>query len=78
MANRTITFNLPDGQEDALILEFATFHGWTSDNGFTTAAWAKKVLAEVIKESIKNYRVGTAVGIARTQKETEVNALVIT
>lgn len=78
MANRTITFNLPDGQEDALILEFATFHGWTSDNGFTATAWVKKVLAEVIKESIKTNRVGIAVVDARIEKEIEVSALNIT
>ena len=54
MAEITIKFNLPDGQEQALIEEFATFHGWTGEG--TAAAYAKKVVSEVIRESIKNSR----------------------
>lgn len=55
MGNRTITFNLPDGREDALIEEFAAANGWEAGNG-TPAAWAKKVLAGVIRDSIRSAR----------------------
>ena len=55
MAEITIKFNLPDGQEAALIREFAEFHGWTEGNG-TPAAYAKNILAETIRNSIKSSR----------------------
>ena len=55
MGNRSITFTLPDGREDALIQEFATANGWTVGNG-TAAAWAKQVLAGVIRDSILSAR----------------------
>ena len=63
MAEISIKLNLPDGQEQALITEFATFHGWTGEG--TAAAHAKRVLAEVIRESIKNSRQQAAQNAAR-------------
>jgi uncharacterized membrane protein required for colicin V production len=63
MGTVNISFTLPDGEEQALITEFATFHGWIGEG--TAAAHAKKVLAEVIRESIKHSREQQAQEVAR-------------
>lgn len=75
MAVRTISFNLPDGQEDELIVEFATFHGWTVESGVSAAVWVKAVLAEVIREGIKESRLDPAKQQVEQEVQEEVTAL---
>lgn len=63
----SIKFQLPDGQENALIAEFATFHWWTGEG--KAGDYAKGVLAEVIKSSIIRSREEQA---QKTAKESVV------
>lgn len=65
-----LSFSLPDGQETALIAEFATFHGWTGTG--TASAYAKSVLAEVIRTSIRNSREDAAQKTAQQSVVTPV------
>jgi hypothetical protein len=75
MANVNIVISLPNGQETALIQEFAIYNGWTQDIGITAAAHAKTIIAEVIRESIKHGRVRAAITSAQIAEEQEVDAM---
>jgi hypothetical protein len=76
MADISIKFMLQDGQETALIREFATALGWIQGE-VTAGAFAKKELASVIKNTIKEYRIRSAVDQARSAKIAEVETLEI-
>lgn len=78
MGVRNIPISLPDGQEDALIVEFATYEGWTAESGVTAGQYIKAKTAEMIKERIKRGRVAAAAAAATATKEQEVDALAIT
>lgn len=75
MAVRNIPINLPNGQEDALITEYATYHGWTVENSLTAPLYIKSMWAEAIREDLKDSRKTPAVKEVVDDIDAEVNAL---
>lgn len=73
MAIRNIPVNLPDGQEDALIAEFSTYNGW--DGQGSAAAYAKKIIAAAIVDSLKSGRKKTDIQQVVIETDSEIDAL---
>lgn len=77
MPKLTIELNLPT-QTD--IEDFLAATGWTAQSGIAKPDWAKQVLAQYVKNVIKDKRVMDArrsQQIAVDQVSTQVDALVI-
>jgi len=81
-----LTINVPSINE---VNDFVDYHGWTAkitdpkdetkqiDNPVTKAVFAKKKIADFVKESIKAYRANAAQDTARTTVISAVEALTI-
>lgn len=78
MPKLTVELNLP-AQAD--IDDFLTATGWTAQSGVTKADWAKKILADYVKERIKSQRIVAVSEAQRLQTEqvlSQLNSLNIT
>ena len=90
----TLTFSIqvPTGMKSIILLDFALYLGYqtniphdpmnpngpTDPNPETEAQFAKRMIAEFIKNSVKSYRAELAAEIARKSKIEEVNGITIT
>lgn len=77
MPKLTVELNLPT-QTD--IDDFLSACGWTAQSGVTKAEWAKKTIAEFVKEKIKSQRMVTVSEAQRVQTDqvlSQINSLTI-
>lgn len=85
MAQLTLQITIPDGQQQAIIDDFAAAHGWTaqvenpdgsfSPNPYTRQEFARRTVARFIKDSLRAYRASQAAETARQQQQSAVDAL---
>ena len=87
MATLNLNVTVPDAQATDILNDFCVYQGYKSiikddqgneiPNPQTKAQFAKAVIANFVKESIKSYRANASAEIARLAKITEVEAISI-
>jgi hypothetical protein len=60
-----ITIEIPDAYATRVVEAFAQTYGWTADSGLTKTQFAKKQVAEFIKNVFKHYEAHIASNQAR-------------
>jgi hypothetical protein len=73
----TITINIPDAVVQRVLDAFADRYCWTAESGLTKAQFAKAVLVNLAKETVRMYEGRAAVDAAKAASDALVDADII-
>lgn len=73
----SITVTVPDAVAPRVLDAVAATHGWDANTGITKAQFAKKWLADQLKDTVRNYEIGQAQATARATAEATVDTDIV-
>lgn len=78
MAQVTLNIDVPDARLSLVIGAFTDYHGYDPESGLTRPQFAKQVVAQFIKDSVRAHRANQDADAARAASIADTDAIAIT
>lgn len=78
MAILQFSLTVPDDKRAGILQDFTEFHGYNEERDGTRAEFAKRLVADFVRSSVRNYRGAVAAEAARAAAVADVDKVGIT